>query len=261
MKKVKLLILIQVFLLNTSLSGQEVMKSICIGEKFIIKSKILNQERKIFIALPKDYEEENTSFPVHYVLDGDITFRSYSSIVNLKSHSEEIPKAIVVGIPNIDRHFDLDPRQNGINFLNFITNELIQYIDKNYKTNKDRVLIGYSMSGNFAMHTFLSDQESFNMFLSGSPYRLDLYDRSHIANLLNNIKTKKTIYTSMGSKDRPKQIDFFRVFCDSFEKIDNSLVDFKYEIVSNRNHDSNYLLNWQDGLNYLYRDWKTDIEQ
>jgi predicted alpha/beta superfamily hydrolase len=236
--------------------GQEAAKPICIGEKLAIKSEILNQDREIFVALPENYYDTEGCYSVHYVLDGDVTFRIYSSLVSLKSGSAEIPESIVVGIPNIDRNFDLDHRANGINFLDFITKELIPLIDNKYRTNKNRLMMGYSMSGSFTVYSFLNDAESFDMFLSGAPYRLDLFGEDDITKLLENAKAKKSIYTSMGSRDRPKQLEFFRTFCESFENEEEDLVDFKYEIVPDRDHENSYLLNWQDGLDYLYRDWK-----
>ena len=255
-----MLILIHSLLLGTSVFGQVKDGPICIGDKFIIKSEILNQDREIFIALPEKYDEVNGSYPVHYALDGNATFRSYSSIVNLKSGIGEIPEAIVVGIPNIDRNKDLDPRVNGPNFLDFITKELIPHIDRKYSTNNNRLLMGYSLSGNFAIYTFLNDTASFDMFLSGAPYRLDLYGKDDIEKMLNQVNTMKSVYASMGSMDRTKQLEFFKIFCESIENINMDLVEFRYEIVSNRDHDNNYLLNWQDGLDHLYRDWKKDPE-
>ena len=72
MKQFKILFLISVFLVNTPLFGQVVTEPICIGEKIVFKSKILNQEREILIKLPENYENIDLNFPVHYVLDGEI---------------------------------------------------------------------------------------------------------------------------------------------------------------------------------------------
>lgn len=258
MKQLKLLFLFNVFFLNTSLYGQVESEPICIGEKFIIKSKVLNQEREIFIRLPQNYENTDSIYPIHYVLDGEATFSSYSSIVELKSHNKEIPKAITIGIPNIDRNFDFDPRGNGVNFLEFITKELIPFVDKKYRTNKKRIIIGYSLGGNFVMYAFFNGTEFFNMFLSGSPYRLDLFLNYDMDSFNDNGETKKIVYTSMGNNDQAKQLEFFNVFCDQLEKKNNSSVDFKYEVVANRNHDNNFLINWQDGLDYFYKDWRNE---
>jgi predicted alpha/beta superfamily hydrolase len=258
MKRFKILFFISVFLMNTSLFGQVVTEPICIGEKIVFKSKVLNQEREILIKLPDNYGDIDLNFPVHYVLDGEIIFNSYSSIADLKSQNEEIPAAIIIGIPNIDRGNDLNPQANGVKFLNFITTELIPFIDNKYRTNKNRVLTGYSMAGNFVIYTLLTGQESFNMYLSGSPYRLDMYKSDLIDSFMNNLNTKKTLYTSIGNNDQAKQLEFFNVFCKQFDEKNNGFVNFKYEIATNRNHDNNFLINWQDGMDYIYKDWKIE---
>jgi predicted alpha/beta superfamily hydrolase len=103
----------------------------------IFNSKVLNQEREIFIKIPQNYGNDDLDFPVHYVLDGEIIFNSYSCIAELKSQNDEIPEAIIVGIPNINRGYDLNPKENGSNFLNFILTELIPYIDHKYRTNEN----------------------------------------------------------------------------------------------------------------------------
>lgn len=258
MKRLKILILINILLMSTSSFGQVENKPICIGERIVIDSEVLNQNREILIRLPENYGNTDLKFTTHYVLDGEIIFDCYSSIVGLKSKNESIPEAIIIGIPNIDRNFDLNPKANGAIFLNFITKELIPYIDNKYRTNENRILSGYSMAGNFILYTLLNGQDSFNMFLSGSPYRLDLYKDNQIDSFLDNLKTKKTIYTSMGSKDQVKQLEFFKVFCRQFEQKNNELIDFKYEIATNRNHDNNFLINCQDGLDYIYKDWNKE---
>ena len=258
MERFKILFLISVFLMNTALFAQVVTEPICIGEKLIFKSKILNQDRDILIQLPENYNNTTSDFPVHYVLDGEIIFNSYSSIAALKAQNEEIPAAIIIGIPNIDRGFDLNPGANGDNFLAFITKELIPYIDKRYRTNENRVLTGYSMAGNFVIYTLLTGQEAFNMFLSGSPFRLDMYTSAQIDSFIHNLKSKRILYTSIGRIDQAKQVEFFKVFCEQFDEKANGFVDFKYEYASNRHHNNNFLINWQDGMDYLYRDWKIE---
>jgi len=254
MKQIKTLLLLNILLVSTSLLGQ-VSEPICIGEKMIFNSEILSQEREIFIKTPENYQNTDLDFPVHYVLDGEIIFNSYSAIAKLKAQNGEIPEAIIVGIPNIDRGYDLNPKANGVSFLNFITKELTPYIDEKYRTNENRALIGYSMAGNFVIYTLLTGQDLFNIFLSGSPYRLDMYNEELINSFKENLKTKKTLYTSIGSSDQAKQLEFFNTFCSQLSQGDNDLLDSEYEVVINRDHNNNFLINWQDGLDYIYRDW------
>lgn len=258
MKHLTVLILTNLILLNTALFAQLKTEPICIGEKITIKSEILDQEREILIKLPENYENADLRFPVHYVLDGEIIFYSYSSIVEIKSSNEEMPEVITVGITNINRGQDLNPKANGVKFLEFISKELIPFIDDKYRTNKHRLLSGYSMAGNYVVYAFFNEHEYFDSFLSGSPYRLDLYNQNYIDSLYKNIKTEKRLYTSFGNKDRSDQLEFFNVFCQQLDEKNKDFVDFKYEITENRDHNNNYLINWQDGLDYIYKDWKIE---
>jgi hypothetical protein len=54
------------------------------------------------------------------------------------------------------------------NFLNFFENELIPYIDKNYKTTHNRILCGKSLSGLFTIYAFLTKPKLFNSYIACS---------------------------------------------------------------------------------------------
>ena len=216
MCRVCILFFISFLILQISF-GQNADNPICIGEKIVIESEILNQNRDIFIRLPENYDISKEKYTVHYILDGEITFYGYSGIVQIKSIAEQIPNAIVVGIPNVDRNFDMNPKENAGNFLRFITNELIPKIDEKYRTNDSRILTGYSMAGNFVMHALFNGGNHFNMFLSGSPYRLDIFETNQTDPFFEDSKNTQTIYTSMGDKDRKEQLKFYNKFCKYFE--------------------------------------------
>lgn len=62
----------------------------------------------------------------------------------------------------------------------------------------------------------------------------------------------------MGNRDKIDQLEFFSNFCDYYKENKNESVDFKSEVVLNRDHDNNFLINWQDGLEYFYKDWKPE---
>ncbi|MEN8193322.1 MAG: alpha/beta hydrolase-fold protein, partial [Bacteroidota bacterium] len=96
-----------VLVLSQVTFGQIEKSPINIGESFTINSEILNQEREIFVWLPQGYDTSEYSYPIHFLLDGEITFLSYSGIVHIMSLAGQIPEAIVIGIPNINRDFDL----------------------------------------------------------------------------------------------------------------------------------------------------------
>jgi predicted alpha/beta superfamily hydrolase len=247
MKKLNLLFFIYL-LFGQTLFSQIETKPIHNGEKFILKSHVLNQDREIFVGLPQGYDTTSINYPIHFVLDGEMTFSCYYEIVKIKSDINPIHKAIVVGIPNIERNFDFNPKANASNFLKFMTQELIPTINENYRTNEVRTIIGYSLAGNFVFYTLLNGFEYFNNFISGSPYSLDIYTEQDIRKL-SSIKELKTIYTSFGENDNGKQLNVFNQFCKKIESVE--ILELKFEVISNRDHNNNFLINWQDGITFV----------
>ncbi len=232
-------------------------RPINIGESFTINSEILNQDREIYVWLPQGYDTEKYSYPVHFLLDGEITFISYCGISHIMSLAGQIPEAIIVGIPNINRDFDLSPKKNASKFLEFIVDELATYVESEYRVNDQKVITGYSMAGNFVIYTFLKEHIYFDSYISGSPYRLDLYtdDDLNIKHLESD--KKMTLFASMGDEDRSDQLEAYISFRDLLAQKALENFDFIFSIEEGMNHDTNIIPNWLNGLEYIYRDWKS----
>jgi len=83
----------------------------------------------------------------------------------------------VIGIPNTDRMRDLTPTHDrkfdigggGDNFLKFLREELIPFIDQNYRAKPFRILEGHSVSGMFTMYAFCADTSLFDAYIAVSP--------------------------------------------------------------------------------------------
>jgi predicted alpha/beta superfamily hydrolase len=106
------------------------------------------------------------------LLDGDTHFFSVSGLIHSMSvNDEQIPEMIIVGIRNTHRSRDMTPDEasdNHIKFMRFIEHELLQEIDKRYRTLSFRLLAGHSLAGLFALNSFL-DQDSFNAYIAIDP--------------------------------------------------------------------------------------------
>jgi hypothetical protein len=176
-------------------------------ETKILHSNILGEDLEIYISFPADYfQNDSISYPVLYCADANRNFNLISNIVNILSFPEkEIPRILVVGIgykiKGLEdwaalRRRDLTPtsspeddkkwetylaRASGRNnivsksggarsFLEFISTELIPYIESNYRVNQDdRALMGYSHGGLFTLFTVFSKPETFQRYYAGSP--------------------------------------------------------------------------------------------
>lgn len=153
---------------------------ISIGEYKIVSSRILNEDRRILIHLPRNYEKTSRSYPVFYMLYGNHRTTYFAEVVSvLDSLGSEgrIPEMILVGLENTDRYRDLLPEKpdgssTGINrFLSFFKTELIPFIEKTYRCKKYRLLMGPQAGANFAFYTLFKDPELFNAAIMTNPFR------------------------------------------------------------------------------------------
>lgn len=167
-------------------------------EALTLKSEVNNSNYKIFISKPESYySNTNKDFPVLYVLDANGLFTLMTQIYDLLRLSNEIPEMIIVGIgydvPTFSDSFalrvtDLTPskvseeerileshfRTNVVSggaagFLNLITGQIVPLIDENYRTNRTRVLAGFSLGGLFSTYAMLHSNGIFTHYLIGSP--------------------------------------------------------------------------------------------
>ena len=80
-----------------------------IGESIKIKSKVLNEDRKILIYLPEGYKDSTTRYPVLYALDGNTYFMASIGILKYHAEFDTVPEMIIVAIPNTSRQRDFTP--------------------------------------------------------------------------------------------------------------------------------------------------------
>lgn len=151
-----------------------------IGEKVRIHSDVLEEEREILIYLPQGYERDQEKYPVLYLLDGEWHFIHTSGIVQFLASPriEKAPKMLVVAVVNTSRGRDFSPSTwpgyktytgGADNFIRFLYNDLIPFIDKNYRTQSTKILAGHSLAGTFTLYAFLTQPEIFDAYIALSP--------------------------------------------------------------------------------------------
>ncbi len=131
----------------------------------------------IYLSLPEGYDPQHPrGYSTIYLLDGDWYFDDSSwrigdggveGIVTSLTRGGQIPKSIVVGIGYVDKN------QRGRDFLwqperfyAFLTEELIPFIDAEYRTKagSGRTLIGHSDGGYFTLYAFCQYEHGTNPF-------------------------------------------------------------------------------------------------
>lgn len=175
-----------------------------------LTSESIGQEYRILVALPMNYAESNDKYPVIYVLDADMAFEWVTGLVRgaaslravepLSSYlmARNVPDLIVVGIgypvtwyerpkvwwslrtrdltptPNADdaRALGMEGTSGGYakKFLRFMRNELMPYINANYRTtHKDSTIVGHSGGGLFALYVLFHQPKTFKSYVASSP--------------------------------------------------------------------------------------------
>ncbi|HET7117627.1 MAG TPA: alpha/beta hydrolase-fold protein [Hanamia sp.] len=152
-----------------------------------IQSKILSEKRVLNIYLPQGYHQNDTTrYPVIYLLDGsaDEDFIHIAGLVQFLNFPwvHILPKSILVGIANVDRKRDFtfpttiaedkkeSPTSGGSKkFILFIENELQPFIEKNYKTNSSKTIIGQSLGALLATQILFEKPELFTNYIIVSP--------------------------------------------------------------------------------------------
>lgn len=191
-----------------------------------IKSAQLGENRTLNIYLPPTYKKGNKdTYPVIYLLDGSANedFIHIVGIVHFLNMIEAMPNSIIVGIANVDRKRDFTyPTQNkqdlknmpttggSSKFIAFIEKEVQPLIDKSYRTNSERTIIGQSLGGLLATEILLKKPELFNKYIIVSP-SLWWNDESLLTDgpaLLNKkLLNTAQVYISVGSEGKQMEDD------------------------------------------------------
>ncbi|MFZ6870557.1 alpha/beta hydrolase [Undibacterium sp. Di27W] len=166
-----------------------------IGSSLSLHSQALGEERTINIILPEGYTTETASkYPVIYLLDGavDEDLIHMAGAVQFSSFSwvNRLPASILVGIANTDRRRDMTFKAadnfslpasmktysaafknagGSAKFMEFLEKELQPYIEKNYRSNGDKTLVGQSLAGLLATEVLLKKPALFNNYIIMSP--------------------------------------------------------------------------------------------
>lgn len=275
---VKIYIVAILMILNIQISGfaqkdgEDIVR--VLGKYRKIHSKILNEDRMVVVYTPDDYHVSRKKYPVLYMFDANNRVRLLGSITAVEFFNQlgQIPKMVIVGIFNTNRIRDLSPRPykgiknsgEGDNFLNFLTEELIPFIDKNYRTTTNRILFGGSAAGSFAIYTMISKPEFFNAYISGSPFLTSVpgyeWDTESIFLKVKKVMREsrsfnKFLYMNYGSTENKEYYEKPIHRLVSIIK-ENAPKDFRWELRVMEGEGHVPPTSLHDGILALYSDWK-----
>jgi len=269
-----ILLLFTCLFTNISQAQKTDSTGITIAEIKIIHSTILNENRKIYIYTPVNHSEP---LPVIYLMDGEM-IPLVAGIVNFLYQANQLPPLIVIGIGNYeyDRFRDLTPNHSllnmdgttdsirgknsggGENFLKFIKEEVMPFVEKNYNPSPNKIFFGYSLGGLMSSYCLLNHPEMFDSYIAVSPSLW--WDKESIftnADLLfkNKDFKHKTIFFSEGNEGPEYHKSVIKLQSLLQQKKITGL-RYKYIAYPEETHSSEVVKATQDGLNFVFENWK-----
>ena len=256
-----------------TLAQQPEPTDVVIGKKVTLKSKVLGEDRTLQIFTPSVYAQkaEYPSFPVLYLLDGTDHFPHVAGLVSYLGRHGRIPQMVVVAVGNTDRTRDLTPTHNVIDydgtvdhpdydtsggsgkFSQFIREELIPYVDKNYRTAPFRILDGHSFGGIFALQILFDYPETFQAYIAISP--AVWWDNRVILKHTGPIgRPKQCLFISVGKEGGEYQRGVDALVAMVKERAAPGL-EWKYLTYGNEIHNSVPHQSLYDALKFIFADW------
>jgi predicted alpha/beta superfamily hydrolase len=236
-----------VFILTSSSSpvqAQQDGDDIVIGKYKVLHSAILDEDRLLFVHLPRDYQETRLSYPVLYILWVDIYnyFSDATAVTEKLGSTGEIPPVIIVGVANTNRYRDLLPvrtRYRGEgggsdDFIRFFEEELIPYVDSSFRTKNYRILAGPQAAAIFSLYTLITKPALFNAVICENPFMNPenaefLFPRAE--SFFKNTKSfKNFLYLKCEKDERPQDLEYIENFAGALEKDKPEGFRFKLEI-------------------------------
>ncbi len=232
-----------------------------------LQSKALNQSRPVMIRLPQDYQENSSKhYPLLVTLNDEDNFNWASQAVEIQASRFGIEDMIVVGLPHTGNYSkdnypfakkgSLEPNPQAQNYSKFIRQEALPYVEKHYRTNGGRFIIGHSLSGLFVANLFIQHPQAFASYIVLSP---SMHHAPQLADAFSVLFKQKpklagNIYLSIGDMEHQQIQQGYQKLLEVFEQAPASL-NWHAVPMANTDHLLAAFKGTYDGLAWVYKDW------
>ena len=237
-----------------------------------IKDTKNNRQYELYVKLPEGYaENEETQYPVLYytdaiwhveILSASTEYIMENTILVGISWQKDIDKELFREVgEHVSRHRDysVSPTSNpehqakyqfgqAGNHLDFIRNDVITYVERNYRTApENRSYFGYSAGGLFGAYTLVAQPDTFKNYILGSP---SLWrDVPYLTELASNKNLNANVFISNGDLEEKLSTHVYAFVAMLKNKNDESLR--LAHVVINGNHQTAFPLTGVRSITWL----------
>lgn len=237
-----------------------------LAKEHIIASKALNEEQKITVFLPENYDKNpQRRYPVLYLLDGKYYKKFAQAVITAFYSDWLIPETIVVAIENEDRIRDYTPSPHETRkgtggagaFLEYLEKELLPFIDSHYQTSDFRILNGHSLGGLFSLYALHTRPRLFTAHFALSP-SLHWGNKATVKNLKSYLSSQQELnqflYINLGDEDGEMREGFLELQAFLAQTKPKGF-RVKSELLESLSHGATHITGMVHATNELYRNW------
>lgn len=211
-----------------------------------LASKILGTPRTIRVETPPYYEaDKDKKYPLLLLLDGEYMLEPFSGDLSYAYYWDELPETIIVAINHKDpgqRAADTEidettglPTGTGDKFFQFIADELLPYLNKNYRISPFRIIAGHDVTARMANFFLYKEPAPFRGYINFSPeIAPDMENR--VAEVLKNTKQNIFYYLCSADGDIPRLKNKIKELDTNLKAIQNPGLKYQYEEYTHGSH-------------------------
>lgn len=227
-------------------------------------SSKLDQEREIKLQLPRNYDPEaKIAYPLVVVLDGDYLFEPVAGNIDYQSYWDDMPGCIIVGINQAEtRETDLEysddlqlPTRNSAPFFEFISMELLPYLEGKYQLTPFRVVVGHDLSANFINYYLFKEIPLFRAYIAISP-DFAVETPTRLAERLPNVEAETFYYLSTSDADIKVLRESILEADTKLKTVANDKIHYKFDDFTDANHYSMVGRAIPKALNMIFANFK-----
>ena len=232
----------------------------------VLQSQVLNEARTFTVHLPLGHAQQpDRTYPVLIVLDGDAYGGLVAETAGLMRIRGAAPPVITVAVSNVDRErdflpFAVDdiPTSGGAGpFIGFLRDELLPFVEDEYRGNGYRILFGHSFGGVLAAYALVCYPDLCQAALAASPALY--YDRGRTLRTMEKILATRPpaaprfLFLSMATElTYGEALDFLK---DAFAKHGDQWLRWQERRYPDETHGSMVFEAIPDGLQGLFEGW------
>jgi predicted alpha/beta superfamily hydrolase len=238
-----------------------------------VYSSVLKENRTLNILLPDEYSGTYFRYPVIYLMDAEKNFQNSVEVLSFMMENHFIPPHIIVGVQNADRFRDMTPvdsvlnktifptRGGANNFLKALEMDIFPFINKEYRANSRRMVIGHNYSGLFVVHSFIARNDLFDRYLAFSP--ILWWNNTSILGdtekfIENGAFARKHLFVSF-AKEAKNMLEACKSYIKIMEKAPDN-IKWKYAWMPDEDHYSLYRKSLMQGMEAIFKDYKYPTE-